>query len=55
MIADTNICAFLMVAPNLKILSEQSLIKLAERFGITPKTLALLITIAEKGGVYYEN
>lgn len=52
---DTNICAFLKTVPNLKALSRQSVLKLAERFTISPESFSLLISIASNGGAYYEN
>ena len=51
----TNVYAFLKALPNLKALSKQTVIKLAERFAISPESFALLICIAVNGGAYYEN
>ncbi len=52
---DTNICAFLQAVPNLKVLNEQSIIKLSERFTVSPESFALLISIAVNGGANCEN
>ena len=53
--AQTNIYAFLKVVPNLKALSDQSIIKLSERFAVSPESFALLLHIAVTGGTFYEN
>jgi len=55
MIATTNIYAFLKAVPHLKAISEQSIIKLSERFTINPDVLTLLISISANGGALYEN
>ena len=55
MIAEINIYAFLTVMLNLKAFSQQSILKLAERFIINPESFALLISVAVDGGAYYEN
>ncbi len=52
---ETNIFAFLRIVPNLKTLSQQSVITLAERFIISPESFALLINIATNGGCFNEN
>ena len=52
---DTNIYNFLKVIPHLNKVSIHNVLILAQRFAISPDTLALLIHIAAKGGaLYYE-
>lgn len=51
----TNVYSFLKCVPNLKTLSQLSIIKLAERFTISPESFALLISIAVNGGAFYES
>ena len=52
---NTNIYSFLKAVPHLNPLSEQSIYQLADRFNISPKSFAVLISIAMIGGCYHEN
>ena len=51
----TKLEAFLSVIPHLQGLNNSLLLKLADRFSISPDILALLINLAAKGGAYYGN
>jgi len=47
---DTDIVCFLIAAKYLKPLSNSVVIKLANRFSITPEHLVILIEVSRKGG-----
>ncbi len=52
---DTNIFLFLNCVPHFKTISEGLILKLSQRFCITPDAMALLINTAVNGGAYYES
>jgi hypothetical protein len=47
--------AFLKASQHLAPISKQNIYKLAERFAVTPELFTLLISIAARGGAYYDN
>ncbi|OIQ16608.1 MAG: hypothetical protein BM557_09865 [Flavobacterium sp. MedPE-SWcel] len=51
----TNSYAFLLVVKHLNLIPNQLIIKLSQRFRVSPETLVLLINIYRKEGGQYEN
>jgi hypothetical protein len=52
---DTNIFPFLCSVSHLNTISKGLIIKLSQRFNISPDAMALLISTAVNGGANYEN
>jgi hypothetical protein len=52
---NNNIAAFLHAVPHIQQISNKAILKLSERFSISPDMLALLIKIATDGGGICEN
>ncbi len=51
----TNVYTFLKAVPHLKAMNRHLVLKLAERFKISPESFSILINVAANGGAYYEN
>ncbi|AEI51207.1 hypothetical protein [Runella slithyformis] len=50
-----NLLAFLKAVPSLEKLNYSTILLLAQRFGLSPEMLALLLNIAARGGALYDN